>query len=107
MNSQASFIMSDSQFSNIEKRMDKIEREMKDGFSEIMSEIKSLKNDTDVLTEGDARHGVEPVRQVARRGVKEATRANQRIDQILWIVAGISVGSGVGGGIIVKILFGI
>ena len=65
---------------------------------EMNKELKSVKRDADVITEGDKRHGVEPVRLIAEEAKKKADSAHERIDMAKWVLAGLSAGAGVGGG---------
>lgn len=110
---------------------------------ELTSELRSFKNeisgkldkmsdqieknrmDADNLTEGNKRHGIEPVRQIAdyaktksdkandrlddiepisSDALEKAEKANSRIDRILWTVGGAAAGGGLGGAWIFDLL---
>ena len=92
---------------NIEKLVNQIDKGQKEGFRKLFHEIESLKKDNSLTIDGDSRHNVKPVRDVAEEGVKIGNRAHQRIDHILWLVAGISMGCGIGGALAIRLLFGL
>ncbi len=98
----------------IYQRMESLEKAMQEGFAQVNSSINKitdqlieLQRDTNIITEGDSRHQINPIRIDIANAKKQAQRANERLDNILWLVAGISLGSGIGGATIIKLLFGI
>lgn len=114
MKAQTSFTMSvdtyesiSNRVDNIEKLVNQIEKGQQLGFEKLSKEIESLKKDNSLTIDGDTRHNVRPVREIAEDALKISKHVNRRIDHILWLVAGISLGSGIGGATIVKILFGV
>lgn len=96
-----------SRVDNIEKLVNQIERGQREGLEKLFKEIDSLKHDNSITIEGDVRHGVKPVREIAEDALRRSEVVERRIDHILWLVAGISLGAGVGGATIVKIIFGL
>lgn len=103
---------------NIEGLVNQIEQGQKEGFRKLFLEIESLKKDNSLTIDGDTRHNVRPVREIAEEALKHSKETledavkkdrvtNERIDKILWLVAGISLGSGIGGATLMKLIFGI
>ena len=98
----------------IYQRMESLEKAMQEGFAQINHSINritdqliDLQRDTNIFTEGDSRHHINPIRIDIANAKKQAQRANERLDHILWLVAGISLGSGIGGATLIKLLFGL
>lgn len=113
MDSSAS-IMSEQDYQTLSARMNKLEKTVTDiksgqseSFKKLFKELESLKKDNQITIDGDSRHGVRPVREIAEEALTRSNTVSDRIDKILWLVTGISLGAGVSGATIVKIVFGI
>lgn len=82
--------------------VDRVSVEMRDFREDFRVEIAKLherlsdvQRDADILTEGDRRHGLKPLRDMIDNAMIEARRANTRLDRIYWMASGVAIVAGI------------
>ncbi len=82
---------------DLTKELRSFKSDMKRSMDVLGEKLDRVKSETDVILEGDNRHGVLPIRETASRALKEAERANERLNKLFWTVGGLAGGGSVGG----------
>ena len=57
--------------------------------------LSDVQRDADIITEGDRRHGLKPLRAMIDNAMIEAQRANARLDRIYWMASGVAIVAGI------------
>lgn len=110
---------------NLTSELRSFKKEIGGKIDRMSSQVEKNRLDADNLTEGNKRHGIEPVRKIAnyaktksdeshhrlddiepiaKDALRIATKANNRISRLLWTVSGAAGGGGVGGAYIFELI---